>query len=35
MTANWFPIMPADIFISRLHQDESLAISLAGKLKKI
>ena len=34
MTSDCFPITHADIFISHSHQDEKLAISLAGKLKK-
>jgi hypothetical protein len=33
MTANWFPPIKADIFISHAHQNEEEAIQLAGWLK--
>lgn len=33
MTANWFPQIKADIFISHAHQNEKEAIQLAGWLK--
>ena len=32
MKANWFPQINADIFISHSHEDEQLAIALAGWL---
>lgn len=32
MQENWFPQIEADIFISHSHQDEGLAIALAGWL---
>lgn len=32
MQTNWFPQVPADIFISHSHQDQRLAITLAGWL---
>ncbi|MGU7778673.1 hypothetical protein [Burkholderia sp. PU8-34] len=34
MTANWFPSLKADIFISHSHEDEHLAITLTGLLNK-
>lgn len=34
MQENWFPQIEADIFISHSHQDEGLAIALAGWLYK-
>lgn len=34
MQENWFPQIEADIFISHSHQDEGLAIALAGWLSK-
>ena len=33
MTANWFPLIESDIFISHSHRDEKTAILLAGWLK--
>ena len=34
MQARWFPQIKADVFISHSHEDEWLAIALAGWLKK-
>lgn len=34
MQANWFPQIKADVFISHSHQDEKLALGLAGWLEK-
>jgi hypothetical protein len=34
ITANWFPTLPADVFLSHSHDDEDLAINLAGWLKE-
>jgi hypothetical protein len=33
LTADWFPSISADVFISHAHQDSELAIGLAGFLK--
>jgi hypothetical protein len=34
MQAHWFPQIKADVFISHSHEDEELAIALAGWLKE-
>lgn len=34
LTAKWFPQIKADIFLSHSHNDEKIAITLAGWLKK-
>jgi hypothetical protein len=33
MTADWFPIVNADVFISHSHKDLEIALSLAGQMK--
>jgi len=34
MTADWFPLVKRDIFISHSHKDIKIALTLAGKFKK-
>lgn len=34
MQKNWFPQIPADVFLSHAHADEETALIIAGKLKR-
>ncbi|WP_370512616.1 hypothetical protein [Xanthomonas phaseoli] len=34
LSAEWFPMVPADVFISHSHHDEALALRLAGWLEE-